>query len=195
MIRYIITFIVSFLLGGISFSYILGKMYDNSDIRTKGSKNAGATNAYRSYGKKIGILSLILDMLKAVIAVSVGKYLLGNDGAVFAMMVTVLSHMYSYMLNAKGGKGVAASAGALLVIDLRIFFILFLVFLLVFLFTRIVSLCSIISAITVMIVFPIICESSLFAVICIFITAIMVIIRHRSNIKRLLNGEEKKLFG
>ncbi|MDO4593869.1 MAG: glycerol-3-phosphate 1-O-acyltransferase PlsY [Tissierellia bacterium] len=195
MINYILVFITSFLLGGLSFSYIFGMIYDHTDIRTKGSKNAGATNAYRSYGLKVGVLSLVCDMLKAVVAVFIAKKLGDKTLEAFAALVVVLSHMYSYMLQFKGGKGVASSAGALLIIDWRIFIVLVIVFVVVFLITKIVSISSLTAAIFAPIstlVFYGLEERLLFLFILIMV--IMVFYRHKANIIRIKNKQEKRLI-
>lgn len=193
--KYLLVFIISFLLGGISFSYILGMLFKHVDIRTMGSKNAGATNAYRSFGLKIGLLSLVGDMAKAIISVYIGKYLLGMNGAVFAMIIVVLSHMYSYILGFKGGKGVASAGGSLLIIDWRIFLIVISIFIVVFLITKIVSISSMTAAASVpFVVLGFYGMSNPFMFIGLTFVVVMIIYKHKSNIIRLKNGEEKKLI-
>lgn len=193
--NYLLVFIISFLLGGISFSYILGMLFKHIDIRTMGSKNAGATNAYRSFGLKIGLLSLVGDMAKAIISVYIGKYLLGMNGAIFAMIIVVLSHMYSYILGFKGGKGVASAGGSLLIIDWRIFLVVVSIFIVVFLITKIVSISSIIAAASVpFVVLGFYGMSNPFMFIGLTFVVAMIIYKHKSNIIRLKNGEEKKLI-
>src|SRR5690554_4139407 len=115
--KVVLTVTVSYLLGCFSSAYFLGKMAKNIDIREYGSGNAGATNALRVMGKKIGALTFILDILKGIIAVIIGNKLLGLDGKLLAGIFVVLGHNFPVFLNFKGGKGVATSLGVLMMVN------------------------------------------------------------------------------
>lgn len=190
----IVTALQAYLLGCFSSAYVLGKVTKNIDIRQYGSGNAGATNAYRVLGKKIGILTFLLDILKGIIAVLIGKYLLGYNGGLLAGIFVVLGHNFPVFLNFKGGKGIATSFGVLMVTNWKIGLICFIVGIIVIIFTKYVSLGSI-TASVVAIILTIIFFDDLSRYYCytIWFLGILSIIRHRSNILRLLKGEENKL--
>ncbi|WP_242866790.1 glycerol-3-phosphate 1-O-acyltransferase PlsY [Abyssisolibacter fermentans] len=187
--------VLSYLLGNFCTSFILGKILRKTDIRNYGSGNAGATNALRVFGKKIGAIAFLLDFLKGIAAVMLGKYILGNDmGMYIGGIFVAIGHNWPVLLKFKGGKGIAASFGVLVAINPIIALIALLAFVLIVLKTRYVSLGSIISAITVPISGlilhrPFDLRFFLFTII----LAIMAVFRHSSNIKRLLNGTESKI--
>ena len=155
----VVTALVSYLLGSISFSIIFTKLFDKKDIRTMGSGNAGATNVLRSVGKVPAILTFIGDFGKGVLAIVIGKmifmtfsvyhtvpFTIQQYGAYIAGFSSILGHIYPLYFKFKGGKGVLTTAAMMLLIDYRVFLILGIVFLIVFVSTRIVSLSSIIAA-------------------------------------------------
>lgn len=193
--KVIITIALAYLLGCFSSAYILGKITKNIDIREYGSGNAGATNAYRVMGKKIGALTFILDILKGVVAVTIGNYLLGFDGGLLAGIFVVLGHNFPVFLNFKGGKGVATSFGVLMMTNWKVGLICLIVGVTVILLTKYVSLGSISASIAAPIVTSIVIDNvdkNYYLTICFL--ALLSIIRHRSNIRRLLRGEENR-FG
>lgn len=191
MSKYFILVICGYLLGSIPFAYIVGKLYGNIDIRNHGSGNAGATNAFRVLGAKGGLYAFIGDFLKGVIAVLIGKYVLGIDGGLLTGLFAVIGHCYPIFLKFKGGKGVATSAGIIITVNPLIGLVLMVIQFAIIFSTRIVSLASI----SVAILFPIVSYffnmNNNFILLSIFL-AIFVIYRHRANIKRLLNGTESK---
>ena len=213
---------IAYLLGSISFSIIFTKMFDNVDIRTLGSGNAGLTNVFRSVGVKAGALTLIFDFSKGAVAVLVGRAILQyfcarsgipmyftQYGAYIAGVMCVIGHIYPLFFKFKGGKGVLSSAGMMAFIDWRVFLLAVTVFIIVFAISRIVSLSSIIAAASL----PF--ANFLFAFLLdyrqgfspygpvplsfVWVTTVMsifvaffLIFMHRSNIRRLKNGTEKK---
>lgn len=191
--KYLLIIIISYLLGSIPFSYLIGKKIYGIDIRTKGSKNPGTTNAFRSFGKKAGILTLILDLAKGIFAVYLGYLIAGFNGELIALLVTPFGHIFSFFLKFKGGKGVATTAGALIAVDYRVVIVLLIIFLLVFLIFRIVSLASICCAVLSNFVVIYFYGISLFSFVMLGLS-LLVIYMHRENIKRLINGSEKKMF-
>lgn len=138
--KVVITILLSYLLGCFSSAYVLGKLTKNIDIREYGSGNAGATNALRVLGKKLGALTFLLDILKGILAVVIGKYLLGLDGGLLASIFVVLGHNFPVFLNFKGGKGVATSLGVLMILNWKIGLVCLIVGVTVIILTRYVSL-------------------------------------------------------
>lgn len=192
--NYIIAIVISYLLGNLSFAYILGKIFMKKDVRDYGSGSSGATNAIRVFGAKIGVIVFIGDVLKGVVAVLIGKAISGEMGGYIAGAFVIIGHNWPALLNFKGGKGVATTAGVMLIINPFVSLICFLIGLTIAFATRIVSLGSIIGmslAPIVIIVFVRPFNIQLF-VFCLFVVS-MSIYRHRENIKRLLAGKENKL--
>lgn len=201
---YILVALVSYLIGSISFSVIFTKKLAGFDVREKGSKNAGSTNVLRTAGKGIAVLTLICDILKGVVAVLLAK-LIGNIDnfehieylVQLAGLMVVFGHTFPIFFGFKGGKGVATSLGLILVINWQIGLICLVFALLLMVLTRIVSLGSVAAAI-------------LFSVLTLFITenyivpgdyrifgillGFFVCFNHRANIKRLLKGQESRIF-
>lgn len=183
----------SYILGCLSPSHYIGKRFMNIDIREHGSGNAGATNAMRVMGKKVGALTLLLDLLKGALAVWIGRYFLGEIGSLIGALFVVLGHDFPVLLKFKGGKGVATSIGVLLTIVPYVGLIAVITGVLIVIFTRYVSLASV----TVAVLSPIMVYlqyrefNSTFFVI--FFLASLLIFKHRENIKRLINKTESKL--
>lgn len=206
MIQYIIiavSVIISYLIGSIS-SAILISRAKGSDIRTKGSGNAGATNMLRTYGKGMGVITLILDALKGVIAVFAAKGVLAAAGAgilqslpYMCAVAVVLGHDFPVFFGFKGGKGVATSLGAVLVLDWKIGLITLAAALAIMIITRYVSLGSIIGAVVYitaqMLKMAFTKSFDEITAVCVSILGLLLIARHISNIVRLAKGEESKL--
>ena len=186
--------LVSYFIGNFCSAYILGKIFKKEDIRESGSKNAGATNALRVFGIKIGIFAFILDVLKGILAVYIGNRLLGYNGMLIAAIFVVVGHNYPVFLRFKGGKGMAASIGVMLSLHWPTALVCIIIGVLVIAKTRYVSLGSITAAALVPIVGCIMnrpFNKEYF--ITTLILAIMAVYRHRANIKRLINKEEFKI--
>jgi len=182
------------LIGCFSSAYILGKLIKKTDIRTYGSGNAGTTNALRVFGKKVGIMVFILDVLKGILAVYIGGKLLGYDGKLIGGFFAVIGHMFPVFLRFKGGKGIATSFGMLLSIHWPTAIITFIGFAIVLALSKYVSLASISSCVLAPIVIALVkvpFDRKFF--ITTLIIAIISIIKHRSNIERLLKGQEYKI--
>ncbi|WP_353097372.1 glycerol-3-phosphate 1-O-acyltransferase PlsY [Tissierella praeacuta] len=194
MMRMFITILLSYLIGCFSSAYFLGKISRNIDIREYGSGNAGATNALRVLGKKIGILTFLLDILKGIIAVLIGRYISGFYGSILAGIFVVLGHDFPIFLRFKGGKGVATSFGVLLLLNWKVALVCLVVASSIIIFTRYVSLGSIIASICtpfamVLTLKPV--NKYLYITACIL--AALSVYRHKANIVRLYRGEENKL--
>ena len=205
MAAYIITGIVAYLLGSISFSVIFSKKIAGFDVREKGSGNAGATNVLRSVGKKAAILTLLCDALKGVasiiFAIIVGAIAKNSDKSLLVQIAgicVVIGHTFPIFFGFKGGKGVATALGVVLITNWKIGLICLVFALILMALTKIVSMGSVGAAI----LFPVlvlfihtnytISDGSSYLIYSI-ILALIVAFNHRSNIKRILNGTENKL--
>ena len=191
---------VSYLLGSIPFGYLLVRLFRKEDVRHTGSGNIGATNVARSGGKGLGILTLLLDLAKGLLAVLLAKHLAPglpsrpSDLAVWAGIAAVIGHVFPVWLRFRGGKGVATALGVFLALVPTVVLAAVCVFLLVALTTRYVSLASILAAATLP-VFAILLSpdrSPVYLGGVLFIAA-LVILKHHANIKRLLAGSESRL--
>lgn len=184
--------ILSYLIGSIPFSYLLPKWIGKIDIRVHGSGNTGTTNVLRTLGMKVGILSFIGDFFKGILPTLLGLIFWGEIGAIVGGAMAVIGHCYSVWLRFKGGKGVATSAGVLIVLLPKIFLILLICQFVIIGFFKYMSLASISSAILLPI-FSIVFKMSFEVVVFSFLLGLFVLFKHRSNIKRLLSGTETKL--
>ncbi|MCF7793269.1 MAG: glycerol-3-phosphate 1-O-acyltransferase PlsY [Candidatus Cloacimonetes bacterium] len=196
----ILSFIFAYLLGSIPTSYIMGKLVKGIDIRQHGSGNVGATNALRILGTKIGIITLIFDIGKGIVAVQIGKML--NPDFTNLMLIgfglfAILGHIFTIFLSFKGGKGVATSAGVFIALIPVPVTITLTVFIVTVWISRYVSLGSILAAVSLFCVELIININNNFEdleiLIFVFLIAFFVVIRHTANIKRLLAGNENKI--
>ena len=192
--RPFIVILLSYLIGCFSSSYFLGKVSKNIDIRSHGSGNAGATNALRVLGKKMAALTFILDFLKGVVAVLIGRAIFGSTGGLLAGVFSVIGHDWPIFLKFKGGKGVATSFGALIALNWQTGLICLLIAVVIILITRYVSLGSIVAAASAPIILVLITEpidKNLY--ITVIILVLLIISRHKANILRLCKGEENRL--
>lgn len=192
MLKYFIIIGLSYLIGSIPFSYITAKLIGNIDIRNYGSGNTGATNVFRTLGPKAGFTAFFLDFLKGFIPALLVKNYFELDMAVIASVTAVIGHCYSFWINFKGGKGVATTGGTIFALYPMIGLILFVLQLGLILSTRIVSLASIATAFLFPIIAYFVGATNLFIGYA-TILGIFVIYKHKSNIKRLLNGTESKM--
>ena len=198
-----ITALIAYLLGSISFAIIVSKVYAHDDVRKYGSKNAGMTNILRTYGKLPAFFTLLGDFLKGVLAVVIGRWIFltmgitAFDAGYVAGFFALLGHLYPVYFGFKGGKGVLTSLGIILVVNPLVFFILLIIFLPILFITKIVSLISITGAL----IYPVITlvvdlclrKPALFDVLFAALFSVIVIYKHKDNIRRLLNGTEKRI--
>lgn len=194
----IISIIIAFLCGSIPTGYLLIKKKLGIDIRTQGSGNIGSTNVKRIGGTKISILTQAIDVLKGVIPVLLGIYLskvinIKIDTNIYVALIAIaaiLGHNYSPFLKFKGGKGVNTTLGAFVLIAPIPTFTGVAVYFILRLFTKIVSIRSIGIAITLPLM-SIITKLSTPIIIATASAGILMILRHKQNIVRLINKEEK----
>ena len=190
----ILTIAIGYLLGSISTGVVLSKLFAKTDIRSQGSGNAGTTNMLRILGRKMALFTFIGDMLKGIIAVFIGKALVGGSlGGVLGVVGAVLGHYYPLYFGFKGGKGIATSFGSLLFVFPIQALLAFTVFLILVAMTHYVSVGSVAAAFTLPLLVLLTHPEDMTVCIITACIGISVIWRHRANIKRLLNHTESKL--
>jgi len=191
---------ISYLLGAIPFGYLIARS-KGIDLYKTGSGSIGATNVFRSVGKKWGVLTFLLDALKgfipAIVFPAIAKPYTGNGSqlliALLCSAMAVAGHNWPVYLNFKGGKGIATSAGALAGMVPKLAGIGLLTWGVIFLITRYVSVASITAAIALVISGWIFYSyQGLTLPVALTVLGILAIWRHRSNIQRLMNGTEHR---
>ena len=207
--------IIPYLLGSLNFGVMISRRRFHDDVRTHGSGNAGATNMVRTYGWKAGLVTMIGDMLKAVVAVGLGYLIVGVNGwyaleggepyhlvnqygAAIAGLFVMLGHMFPIFFKFKGGKGVATSGIVIFMISPLAGAVCLLIFLIIVIGTRYVSLGSVMG----LTFYPIILNAfshaydpprNATACMLSVLMATLVVYMHRENIKRILNRTESKI--
>jgi acyl phosphate:glycerol-3-phosphate acyltransferase len=203
--------VVSYLLGSIPFGYLLVRIFRGQDVRQTGSGNIGATNVARTGSKGLAIATLLLDALKGYLAVAHVFFFASHHPenvpdygphsvyilAALAGFCAILGHMFPVWLRFKGGKGVATAVGAFLGIAPLAILVVLAVFAVIVALTRYVSLGSIAGAAA----FPLAAwwlnPETRSACIMLFLSAssLIIIVRHKDNIRRLLAGNENRFGG
>lgn len=193
--------VLAYLLGSIPFGLLIGFWVKKTDIREHGSKNIGATNVFRVVGKKWGILALLLDAFKGWLACRLPSILLSAQLSVeqelLLAVAAILGHTFSIWLKFKGGKGVATSLGVFLAVAWIPTLTAFLFWILIFSIFRVISIASLSAgAVYPVLIFIFERDQSGFSwlmglsvILCLFM-----FYTHRTNIGRILKGEEKKLI-
>ncbi len=185
----IIIILTSYLMGSIPFGLILTKIFLNKDIRKIGSGNIGATNVLRAGNKIVGYLTLILDVLKAIIPIIYIK--LNYPDLIYVSSLSVfLGHVFSIWLKFKGGKGVATYVGILFCINYFLGIIFVISWLIIFIISKFSSLGSILSSLVIPIY--IFLNSDYNNEYFFVIMFVLILFTHRENVKRLINKEESK---
>ncbi|MEJ6589159.1 MAG: glycerol-3-phosphate 1-O-acyltransferase PlsY [Crocinitomicaceae bacterium] len=200
---FVIVIFVCYLIGSIPSAVWIGKFVHGIDIREHGSKNAGATNTFRVFGKKSGSVVLFLDVAKGYLAASFplllsGMYLGFKDEVLIlqltASFCAIIGHVFPVFAHFRGGKGVASSLGIIIAVNPDTAFICLTCFLLVFVIWKYVSLGAIVAAI----LFPFVSyffmmEDARIMIVFSVIISLIVLMSHRKNIHRLVRGEENKM--
>lgn len=196
MLNIFLLLVFAYLLGAVPTGVLLARAFGGIDPRTMGSRNIGATNVYRTAGKKLGILTLLGDIAKGLVPVVIARHSLDSHFWIAAVALTAfLGHLYPIYLNFKGGKGVATGLGALLALSPLSALLTLLVFAAVVYIWRYISLGSLAAALA----FPLFLALNpfnphkIYVPFAILIGA-LIFYRHRENIERLLAGRENK-FG
>ncbi len=191
---YILPMLLAYLLGSIPTGLWIGLIFYKKDIRQYGSGNIGATNALRVLGKIPGVIALLFDALKGFIPVVIVKIYL-SDYPYLPLLVgifAIFGHLFSIFLLFKGGKGVATGTGVYLALAPIPTLISGIVFFISVLTTRMVSLGSISSAITLAVLTFFFYKNDMIFIIITCLIAVLVVYKHRSNIQRIIRGEENK---
>lgn len=190
---YIVLALISYVIGSIPNGLIIGKYFCNIDIRQFGSKNIGATNAFRVLGAKPAAAVLVTDVAKGIAGVYLGIYLVGTPmGQLVGGIFAIIGHNWSAFLKFHGGRGVATGLGVIAVLVPKVTVLVFAVWLVIVLITRYVSLASIVAALLVPIGMWLVHAQTEFLWFGL-IAALFVVFRHKPNIKRLFKGEELKI--
>ena len=196
-IRLLLTVIFGYFLGNLNGAFIMYNLLTHEDIRKSGSGNAGLTNFMRQFGPGKGIWVLLIDIGKTVAASLIGKALFAPlgmpmEGLMFGALAVSLGHDFPALLGFHGGKGIVCGFSVALCADWRCALIILAVFAICLYFTRYVSLSSILGAAAFCVGFAVLhWQEPVVAVIGVLI-GLLAIFMHRSNIKRLLSGTEKK---
>lgn len=189
---YILYFIISFFVGSIPFGYLIVKKAKNQDIRNFGSGNIGATNVARVMGIKWAFLTFLLDGLKGLVTVAIARKIFNIDTPEFIYYMigftTVLGHVYTPILNFKGGKGVATTIIMLFALNKILAFTMIFVWLLCFFKTKI----SALSALTAVLITDVVSFfiNDLQTNLVVVALSIFIFYTHRENIKRLIQNKE-----
>ena len=192
VLKYILIVVGGYLLGSVSISIILSRLL-GTDVRKKGSGNAGATNMARSYGLLAGFATLAGDFLKAVIVMAVGWWLCGDWGLMAGGIACTTGHCFPIFYDFRGGKGISVGAAIGLAIDWRVFVGIIVVFLIVAFLSKKASLGSVCAAVALVIltvVFAALHLITLPRLLLALYAAVLAVFQHRANIKRLSEGTE-----
>ncbi len=211
----IVTALCAYLLGSINSAIIVTRFISRTDIRDTGSGNAGATNVLRSQGKLPAILTTLGDLGKSILSVLLGRWLIAVmnsgyasnnmefmlSGAYLAGLFCIIGHLYPVFFGFRGGKGVLASLGMMLILDWRIALICLAIFIVIVLIFKMVSLGSICAATALPIftgifsafVYKYPAANTLFSTVMTAFIAVILIIKHIPNIKRIIKGTESRL--
>lgn len=181
--------VLAYLAGSIPFGLLLARMAGLGDITKQGSGNIGATNLCRVGGKKLGLLTLLLDAGKGALVVVLAKQYFPENIVLLAAVASVIGHVFPIWLKGKGGKGVATTLAVLLAVSWPVGVLVCITWLVVFFIWRISSL-SALASMAASPLFALIITSKSVAICALFLS-ILVIARHHENIHRLLNGTEK----
>ena len=178
----------SYLCGSIPFGLVISYIFKKDDPRSIGSKNIGATNVLRTAGVMLGLITLILDILKGFIAIKI-TLMLNSDMIGLSMTFVIIVHIFPLWLKFKGGKGVATFIGVLLAYNFQLFLLFTFTWLLCALLFKYSSLSAIIALITNLLSTIAFDLNYIYFVIVSF----LILIKHFSNIQRLLTGNETKI--
>ena len=193
----IIAALAAYMLGNLNGAFLTSYRVAGEDIRKKGSGNAGLTNFIRNYGARSAIMVVVTDMGKAILACLVGGGLLapfGHEiaGRALGGLFVILGHAFPALLGFKGGKGILSGVTVALCLDWRIGLFVFAIFLVAYWTTHYVSLGSVLSSGSFGFIYDIFHWDEKFAVVVGFALSALIVWLHRSNIKRLLAGQERK---
>ena len=194
----VITAVAAYLLGNLNGAVVISRIVAHEDVRTKGSGNAGLTNFTRNYGAHTSVFVILIDVGKAVAACLLGGLLLEDyghymDGVALGGLFVILGHDFPALLGFKGGKGVLSGVTVALMMDWRIGLFVFGIFLVAYALTKYVSLGSILSSGAFGPIYAFVhWGEGIFPIVVGFVLSALIVWMHRSNILRLMKGEERK---
>lgn len=188
--------VASYLIGSIPTGVIIAKYFFRVDLKNVGSGNIGATNVMRALGKKMGVVTLVGDALKGIIpvlfAIIYKPYPINQPLIFFCAVFAFLGHLFPVYLKFKGGKGVATALGIVVILFPLQTLLCAIVFFLAVLKTRIVSVGSLLAALSLPIFVSFRAQNT-YQILLAIIISVLIIIKHKDNIHRLLEGKENKL--
>ena len=194
----ILAAVASYLLGNLNGAVIISSIYAHDDVRSHGSGNAGLTNFIRTYGRKVAIYVILIDVGKAVIACLISGLLLSSygyytEGVAVGAFGVLMGHAFPVFLGFKGGKGILSGVTVACMMDWRIGLVVFGIFLVAYLLTGYVSLGSVLSAGSFGIIYAFVHpDAGIFPIAVALFLSAMVVWMHRGNIVRLIKGQERK---
>jgi len=182
--------LIGYVLGTVNYAYIIGRI-KGFDIRTKGSTNAGASNATVTMGWKIGVIVGLCDILKAFISVIIAKFIFPEleFAGVIAGVSCILGHIFPFYLKFRGGKGFASYLGMILALDWRFFLIIGVSIIIITVVTDYIALATL----TTVVVYPlylIFTKIEIIVLLIVTVASIVMIFKHISNIKKIISGQE-----
>ena len=203
LVRACVALLAAAALGSIPFGLLVARIWSGTDVRRAGSGNIGATNVMRVMGPLPGLLTLLLDAAKGAVAVALARIVAGpadaappfgpHDVAAWAGFAAVAGHVFSPWLGLRGGKGVATAAGVLAVLSPPLFCTAAAAFLVGIVTTRIVSVGSVLAALSLPVAGALRIVDPLPPVAFLLALCVLVLVRHRDNLARLRRGEESRL--
>ncbi len=193
----LLTVLTGYLLGNLNGAVSMSRILSNQDVREQGSGNAGLTNFLRMYGPVSALSVVAIDMGKAFLACLLGRQLLApfgyaHEGVLLGGLAVNLGHDFPALLGFRGGKGVLCGISAALAADWRCALVVIAVFALCLWLTRYVSLSSILGSLTFVVMYPLLHRGNPAAMIMGILLGLFIVFMHRSNISRLLKGNERK---
>ena len=194
----ILAAVASYLLGNLNGAVIISSIYAHDDVRSHGSGNAGLTNFIRTYGRKVAIYVILIDVGKAVLACLISGLLLSSygyytEGVAVGAFGVLMGHAFPVFLGFKGGKGILSGVTVACMMDWRIGLVVFGIFLVAYLLTGYVSLGSVLSAGSFGIIYAFVHpDEGIFPIAVALFLSAMVVWMHRGNIVRLIKGQERK---
>ena len=195
--RILLTAVIGYFLGNLNGAFLMYKLIAHEDIRKSGSGNAGLTNFMRNYGPSKGIWVLLIDIGKAVAACLLGRFLLAPlgypmEGLMVGALAVSLGHDFPALLGFHGGKGIVCGFAVAIVADWRCALIILAIFVICLAVTRYVSLSSVLAAVGFCVSFLVFHRHEPLVAVMGVLIGLLAIFMHRANIKRLLEGTEKK---
>jgi glycerol-3-phosphate acyltransferase PlsY len=192
--RVLMGIIASYLLGGILFGHILAG-FSKTDLQAKGSGNPGATNVFRVIGPLAGALVLVGDVFKGIVAVKLGEWIGGQTQYLpLYGLAAIIGHNWSVFHGFKGGKGIATTLGTVILLCPKSIWVIVPVWLIATIVSGFVSFGSILAAVVFPVAIAFFYPKQQFLLVYAFVATVMAVYRHVPNIRRMLRGEEHRLF-